>query len=228
MSEAHKRDRDLPFHFEIWREPQPEFGEEQKAIYYVENHNAQCGYAEVSTDFEMTTRAILATYRESHLGNWMAPLAHLARQTLELMLKSLVMSIRERGTIIPRKILGGHDLHALWAFGTGWLDANGFNAKEDARRASAAHLIEAYGAIDPSGDLFRFGVSYQKAFGKQKSYDRVGIVLDRFEREFDAATGFLSHWETVVFRRTMAEAEGWQGDPHFKADDFPRIGQPRR
>lgn len=217
-----EKTQDPPFHFEIWRGPQPGFGDEPKAIYYVENHNGQCSYGELSTDFEMATRATLASYRESGLANWMAPLAHLARQTLELSLKSLVVSIRERDAAISRTALSGHNLHALWVLGTNWLDARGFDAEKDARRLDATHLIEAYHAVDPSGDLFRFGMSYKKAFGKQKSYDRVGIVLDQFEREFDAAIGFLHHWDAVVFRKTIAEAEGWQVDPFFNADDFPR------
>lgn len=223
MSNADKSAQDPPFHFEILRGPQPEFGEEPKAIYYAENHNAQCSYGELSTDFEMATLAILANYRENQLGNWVGPLAHLARQTLELSLKALVVSIRERDATVPRKALGTHDLGALWALGTSWLDANGYDSNNDARRIDAAHLIAAYNAIDPSGDLFRFGISYKEAFDKQKSYDRVGIVLNQFEKEFIAAIGFLNHWNAVVFRKTIAEAEGWQVDPYFDADDFPRV-----
>lgn len=67
--------RDLSFHLEIRRGPQSEFGIEPKAIYYVENHNAQCGYGELALDFEMAARAILATYREPQIGNWMTPSA---------------------------------------------------------------------------------------------------------------------------------------------------------
>lgn len=224
MSEPDAPPQDPPFHHEIWRGPRPEFGDEPKAIYYVENHNGQCGYRELSTDFEIATREIFTLCHESQLGNWTAPLAHLARQTLELSLKALLESVCERDASIPRKTLRGHDLQALWTVGTGWLDAKGFGATQDARRSGAEHLIAAYSAIDPSGDLFRFGISCKAAFGRQKSYDRVGIMLDQFEIEFDAAVGFLNHWEAVVFRKTLAEIEGWQNDPYFNADDFPRVG----
>ena len=223
MAKSDDISQDPPFHYEIWRGPRPEFGNEPKAIYYVENHNGQCGYSDLLADFEIATRNILASYRDSQLGNWTAPLAHLARQTLELSLKALVESICERDAAIPRKTLRGHDLQALWALGIGWLDTKGFSATEDARRSAAEHLIAAYSAIDPSGDLFRFGISHKTAFGKQKSCNRVGIVLDQFEREFDAAVGFLNHWEAVVFRKTLAESEGWQNDPYFNADDFPHV-----
>lgn len=213
--------KDLPFHHEIWRGPGPEFGTEPKAITYVENHNGQCGYSELSLDFELATRAILENSRVSGLANFIAPLAHLARQTLELSLKSLVFSIRKRDPKVPIVLLRGHDLSALWSRSIAWLDENGFAANRDARQESTEHLIAAYHAIDPSGDLFRFGVSYKEAFGRQKSYDRVGINVDHFEQEFDAARGFLVHWDAAVYRKTLAEEEGWQSDPFFDVSDFP-------
>ncbi|HEX8480776.1 MAG TPA: hypothetical protein VF650_02600 [Allosphingosinicella sp.] len=214
---------DPPFHFEIWRGPEPSFGQDPKAIYYVENHNGQCGYGELATDFETAARELIAAYRSSGLGNWVAPLAHLTRQTLELCLKALTVSIRERDESVSGRPLRSHDLGALWSLNLGWLDREGFAAGDDARRLAAMHLIEAYQAIDPSGDLFRFGISYKHAFGKQKSYDRVGIVLDQFELGFDSAVGFLNHWEAVVRRRTWGEQEGWTEDPIFDAEAFPRL-----
>lgn len=214
--------RDPDFHFEIWRGPSESFGEEPKAIYYVENHNGQCGYGDLATDFEMAAREAIAAYRTSGLANWMAPVAHLARQTLELCLKALVESIREQDSGVSAKRLGGHDLQGLWSVGTQWLDDNGFPAAQDVRRPHAAHLVAAYHSIDPGGDLFRFGLSRKEAFGKRKSYDRVGIVLDRFEGELNAAIGFLRHWEAVVRRRSLADELGWTVDELFNADDFPR------
>ena len=59
MAKSDESSQDPSFHYEIWRGPRPEFGDEPKAIYYVENHNMQCGYSELSTDFEMATREIL-------------------------------------------------------------------------------------------------------------------------------------------------------------------------
>lgn len=215
-------DHDPAFHFEIWRGPDEAFGDEAKAIYYVENHNGQCGYGELATDFEMAARQIIAAYRTTQLANWMAPVAHLSRQTIELCLKALVESIRERDAKISAKPLRQHDLKALWSTGTQWLDSHGYQASEDARRPAAEHLIDAFHSIDPSGDLFRFGMSRKTAFGKQKSYDRVGIMLERFEREFDAAVGFLSHWEAVVRRLSLAEDFGHELDGQFDANNFPR------
>lgn len=47
-------------------------------------------------------------------------------------------------------------------------------------------------------------------------------------REFDATTGFLCHWDTAVWRKSLAAAESWTRDEFFDVDDFPRRagGQP--
>ena len=216
---------DPPFHFEIWRGPGLSFGEEPKAIYYVENHNGQCGYGELALDFQMAATALLETYRNEQLGNWMAPVAHLIRQTLELRLKALLSSITDRDPTVDRKPLGQHDLLLLWTVAYSWLGSNGFTIDHDARLSATVHLISAYHAIDPSGDLFRFGMSRKTAFEKDKSYDRVGINCEVMAKEFADADGLLRHWDAAVFRKTMAEELGWIIDPHFKRDDFPRAEQ---
>lgn len=75
---------------------------------------------------------------------------------------------------------------------------------------------------DPSGDLFRFGISNQTAFGKRKSYDRVGIHLDPFEREFGTLSGFLRHWEATMSRQELKAEMGWEKHPLFTPMTFPR------
>ncbi len=215
-----------PFHFEIWQGPGRSFGDEPKAIYYVENHNSQCTYGEIALDFQMAATALLETYRSEQLGNWMAPVAHMIRQTLELRLKALRSSILARDSTVDKKPLGQHDLQRLWGVAYVWLQANGFQIDRDARLPPTIHLISAYDAIDPSGDLFRFGMSRKTAFGKQKSYDRVGINCEVMEQEFADADALLCHWDAAVFRMTMAEEQGWTTDPYFEVDDFPKVKQP--
>ena len=216
---------DPPFHFDIWRGPGPSFGDEPKAIYYVENHNGQCCYGELALDFQMAATALLETYRSEQLGNWMAPVALMIRQTLELRLKALLSSITVRDPSVDKNPLGQHDLLRLWGVVNIWLRANGFPIDRDVRLSPTLHLLNAYDAIDPSGDLFRFGMSRKMAFEKQKSYDRVGINCEVMAKEFADADGFLRHWDAAVFRLSMADEHGWATDPYFERDDFPKIEQ---
>lgn len=213
---------DPPFHFEIWQGPGESFGDEPKSIYYVENHNGQCSYGDLATDFEIAATALLETYRDSGLGNWMGPVAHMVRQTLELRLKALLQSISERDPDVDGKPLRRHDLLALWNVSLQWLTESGFRIHEDQRLPRTVHLLTSYDAIDPSGDLFRFGMSRKTAFEKQKSYDRVGINVDIMMADFRGAVRFLSHWDAAVFRITIAQDLGWESDPYFDVDDFPR------
>lgn len=213
---------DPPFHFEIWKGPGESFGDEPKAIYYVENHNGQCSYGELALDFQMAAAALLTTYKQEQLGNWMAPVAHMIRQTLELRLKALLTSIVERDATVDKSPLAHHVLLRLWEPSYAWLKSNGFPVETDARLPRTVHLLQAYDAIDPSGDLFRFGMSRKTAFNKKKSYDRVGINCEIMAQDFGSADAFLSHWDAAVFRLTLAEEEGWNSDPFFNADDFPK------
>lgn len=218
-----EKPNDPPFHFEIWRGPSEHFGNEPKSIYYVENHNGQCGYGELATDFEMAAMVLLETYRESALGNWMAPVAHMVRQTLELLLKALLQSIVARDARVDAKPLKQHDLLTIWNVSLQWLTKGGFRINEDARLPRTVHLLTSYDAIDPSGDLFRFGMSRKKAFEKLKSYDRVGINIDVMIADFKGAVRFLSHWDAAVFRIQIAKEMGWASDPYFDVDDFPSV-----
>ncbi len=63
------------------------------------------------------------------------------------------------------------------------------------------------------------------AFAKRKSYDRFGINCELMSREFADADSLSCHWDTDVFRLTMAEENGWTTDPYFEVDDFPRVKQ---
>lgn len=216
-----------PFHFEIYRGPGESFGQEPKAIYYVENHNAQCGYGDLAVDFAMAAKALLGTYQDSQLDNWMAPVAHMVRQTLELCVKALLDSIHRREATVDAKSLGGHNILAIWEEAHRWLTEQGFRINEDARLPRTVHLLKSFHAIDPSGDLFRFGMSRKTAFNKRKSYDRVGLNTDVLAEDFEAAEALLSHWNAAVFRIKIAEEMGWESDPYFDVDDFPKQGGPK-
>ena len=189
----------------------------------MENHNGQCSYAELAVDFQMATDLVIESYQKSGLGNWIAPLAHLMRQTLELRLKALFDMVGKKDGKIETKLLYSHDLKAIWTHSRDWLDQSGYRFREDARLNQTERLIEAFHAIDPSGDLFRFGISNQTAFGKQKSYDRVGFRMEILMPDFAASDGFLRHWAAVLSREIMAIEMNWEKDPFFDADDFPGV-----
>ncbi|RWP10966.1 MAG: hypothetical protein EOR00_29685 [Mesorhizobium sp.] len=213
---------DPRFHYEIWTGPTEAFGDQPKAIYYVENHNASCGYAELATDFRLAAAALIETYRASQLGNWVTPVAHLVRQTLELELKALYSAVLEHDSAIDQKPLVKHDLLSLWQGGRDWLIGRGYKIEQDARLATTDHLITAFHEIDPTGDLFRFGISRQSAFEKNKSYDRIGLNIEILSAEFEAAGGLLHHWEGALVRAIIMKEMEWDTDPYFDVDDFPR------
>lgn len=214
-------DNDPRHHFEIWTGPSASFVE-KAPIYYVENHNGQCGYADLATDFEMTLALVFDAHRHDGLGNWTSQIAHLVRQVLELRLKALFEQITLEDSRVQPKPLKAHDLSALWGGSRSWLIGAAYPVETDARLATTDLLIQAFHAVDPRGDLFRFGMSRQGAFGRPKSYDRVGINVDRLENDFAAANQFLGHWETTLWRGRLAKEEGWKEDHFFDADDFPR------
>lgn len=213
---------DPRFHFDIWKGPTASFGKARKAIYYVENYNAPCGYAEIATDFRMAASKLIEAYSDSQLGNWMAPVAHLVRQTLELELKALYEELLAHDGTVDPKPLGKHDLQHLWLTARAWLVDHGYKISIDARLDMTDSLITAFHEIDPLGDLFRFAISRKSAFKKKKSYDRVGINLDELSGDFDAAGELLRHWEAALFRQRLMKQEGWSTDPFFDIEDFPR------
>jgi hypothetical protein len=219
---------DPRFHHEIWTGPATESLDTVSGIYYVENHNSQCSYAELALDFQMAANLVINEFQRSELGNWTAPISHLVRQTLELRLKALLEMIGQKGGDIGAKLIYSHDLKAIWTHCSNWLGQSGYRFREDARLAQTERLIEAFHAIDPSGDLFRFGISNQTAFGKQKSYDRVGLRIEIFVSDFAASDAFLQHWEAVLLREIMAAEMKWDEDPFFDPHDFPKaaIGAP--
>ncbi len=220
------KDADDPrFHHEIWTGRPEAQSERTPSIYYVENHNGQCGYGELAGDFKMAADLAIAQLRYDGLANWTAPIGHLVRQTVELRLKALLETAATSNDMAAKKALSSHNLPAIWDQCRRVLEARGYKFKEDARMATAEWFIATLDGIDPSGDLFRFGISNRTAFGKQKSYDRVGIRLDEMVAEFEQTAAFLYHWEIVPLREQIAKEEGWDNDPYFDPDDFPRIGE---
>ncbi|WP_146181429.1 hypothetical protein [Aeromonas sp. HMWF016] len=112
--------------------------------------------------------------------------------------------------------LNSHSLETIWLACKDWLIiGNGYKLNDDARLEMTNNIITAYHEIDPSGDLFRFGISRKVAFNKQKSSDRVGISLDDFENELKSAQSLLRHWEAVVFRERVNIEMGLENDPYF-------------
>ncbi|MBB4114381.1 hypothetical protein FHT80_003732 [Rhizobium sp. BK226] len=171
----------------------------------------------------MAANLVIQAYQKSEMANWTAPLAHLVRQALELRLKALFDMIGQRGGKIETRPLHSHNLKTIWTHSRDWLDQSGYRFREDARLNQTERLIEAFQAIDPSGDLFRFGISNQTVFGKQKSYDRVGLRMEILVPDFAASNGFLQHWELVLLREIMAIEMNWDKAPFFDAEDFPRV-----
>jgi hypothetical protein len=218
--------QDPKYHFDMWKGAEADFVNLDPSIYYAENYNGQCGYAELSTDFSGAVDLIIEEYSRSELGNWVAPLAHMSRQLIELHLKALMEAIASKDSSFDVKPLGGHNLLAIWKPCLDWISANGYRIGEDSRLPMTSRIIEAFNAIDPGGDLFRFGMSRRSAFGKQKSYDRVGLCLPQFKQELDAFRGLISHWEATIFREVLASEMGWKKDPYFDSEYFPKTTIP--
>jgi hypothetical protein len=214
--------QDPRWHYEIWSGPSHEFNQNNRSIYYVENHNSQCGYAELALDFSIAVDSLIAQYKKTDFGNWVGPIAHMSRQLVELLLKSLMETIKATDNTFNTTPLQGHNLQDLWVPCRNWLIQHGYKLPEDARLEMTERLILAFHEIDPSGDLFRFGISRKTAYGKQKSYDRVGIDREIFEKELDALRRLLNHWEATIFRKALKIEMGWEEDPLFDANDFPR------
>lgn len=194
------------------------------SIAYCENHNSDFDYGLAATDFEMAAEALIGVQlSQPVVGNWTAPVLQLIRQTLELKLKELVETIgwRSKSQISPMK--HGHSLDKLWSQGRQWLVDNGYQLELDARLKNTDGLIENLHAIDPTGDLFRFGTSIKTAFGREKSSDRVGYNQEMLFSEFKDACGCLNHWVGVLMREIIQAEQGWTQDPYFDKDDFPKI-----
>lgn len=211
---------DPRFHHEIWKGPSVVF-DAAAPISYVENHNAPCGYSEVAFDFTFAVDLLLKEYLATRTGNWVAPVVHLSRQVIELRLKAIMQTIGCLDVSHDTSALGSHDLMRIWDPCRAWLLANGYPLSTDARLDTAERLIAAFHAIDPAGDLFRFGVARALAFGRQKSVDRVGIEAEAFEREFCETHQLLEHWETAVLKNFVQQKQGLDL-PFFDADNFPK------
>jgi hypothetical protein len=224
MPPSGKPNKDPRFHYEIWSGPTAEFGERPTGIYYVENHNAQPSYDELAMDFKLAADAVLDRYQlEPDLSNWVAPVSHLVRHTVELSLKALLQAVGWRSNEEQSRLLFSHNLGRIWEVARDWLLKNGYRVREDARFETAEWFIANLHEIDPRGDLFRFGISKETAFDKQKSYDRVGIDLNTIRQDFDATVDFVDFWAAVLTRELIGIEMGWDEDPYFDPEDFPRV-----
>ena len=219
--------QDERFHFEIYSGATEEVSARNPSLVYVENHNADFDYDLAATDFKMAADALIKRQLENpHLSNWTAPVCHLIRQTVELELKGLVQVIAWlEENELPKNVAFTHNLEKLWNKGKAWLISNRYPITSDARFKNTERLVENLHAIDPLGDLFRFGTSKSEAFGRQKTSDRVGYNQLDFFQEFDEFCGFLSHWSGAVMRETIKREEGWETDPYFDVDSFPKISK---
>ncbi len=212
-------------HREIWSDARSGTPSARPPVFYVENHNASIGYAEAALDFEMLVLDLLPRLGPRELGNWTGPVLHLARQTIELHLKALLQAIVERDQSVDDRLLGKHDLSAIWKVAQDWLLRSRYGLNTDARIDSANTLIAAFHAVDPSGDLFRFAQSRQSRFGKKNSYDRVGVNRETFPSAFRQTVELLHHWEAVLFRERLKAEHGWDNDPYFDANNYPKKPQ---
>ncbi|MDD2830509.1 MAG: hypothetical protein PHW18_13120 [Sulfuricurvum sp.] len=211
-------------HREIWQDalnPQPP---KRPLVYYVENHNGSIGYAEAAIDFKILTVELLPRLDPQQLGNWMCPVLYLARQTVELCLKALFERVTDKDPVADKRLLGKHDLSALWLTSREWLSQHDYPILTDARLGSANYLVESLHAVDPTGDLFRFAQSKQLRFNKKKSCDRVGVSFDEFPSAFTQTVDLLQHWESVLFREDLCKEQGWEKDPSFNRDAYPKLG----
>ncbi len=214
---------DERFYFEIGQGASIAMQERNPSVSYCENHNGDFDYGLAALDFQMAAEALIAVQRDQrHVSNWTAPLLHLIRQTLELKLKALLETIRVRTKTDAASVKFDHDLDRLWSSSRKWLIEAEYRIEHDQRLTATDALIENFHAIDPTGDLFRFGTSRKVAFGRQKSSDRVGFNQDALFAEFQSTCGCLDHWTGVLMREVIQEEEGWEVDPYFDRDDFPK------
>lgn len=195
------------------------------AVYYVENGNFVAGYDQLALDYKMAADALLQAQEESGLGNWLAPVVFMVRQTLELSLKALLEATVDRGNVFSAKLTFSHSVDLIWENARDWLIAKGYKIKDDARFELAEWLIVNFSSVDPTGDLFRFSHSKHDAFGRKKTYDRAGINDAVFRTYFDQTYGFLSHWQGVLVMEWIEAEALKEGRPYTRPrdpDDFPR------
>ena len=195
---------DERFHFRIWHGKSEAFRARSPSLQYCENYNADLDYSLTAFDFELTLELLIERQRsEPHLGNWTGPITHLVRQVIELRLKGLLQAIEWHSGSPALSFTFTHDLAELWKAGRDWLFENDYSITKDSRLGNSDRLIENLHAIDPTGDLFRFGTSRKMAFGRNKSSDRVGYEQESFFREYLDTKECLSHWAGIITREVI-------------------------
>lgn len=230
MSKNSKRNSSPPvsedrrFHYKIYEGPSEEFKNQNPSMNYVENHNADFDYDLAALDFEIATSVLIEQQsKDPALGNFTAPICYLVRQTIELRLKALNQFIAWKTDGSVDGLVFTHDLSRLWQDGKRWLIENDYRIEMDARLETVERLVDNIHAIDPSGDLFRFGTSRHHAFGRAKTYDRVGYDQKRFFEEYELAKECISFWSHYIMRQIMLETDDLTNDEFFNPDDFPKL-----
>jgi hypothetical protein len=200
-----------------------EFAEEMPpAVIYIENGNFNSGFDLLASDYKMAVDAMIQEYRKDELGNWQAPIAFMARQSLELAHKSLLESTGEMGNSVPPQVMFSHSLENIWKHSLDWLLERKYPIQNDKRFATTDWVTTNFHAVDPAGDLFRFAHSTTAAFSRQKTYDRAGVYVGSLSSYLDDAHGLLMHWGSVLnTQKTMAEETDWE--PFWDPNDYPKI-----
>lgn len=224
MANNRTENPDERFYFEIWNGPAEAFEATSPSIFYCENHNADFDYGLAALNFRISAQALIDSQRKDpHMSNWTAPVLHMIRQTIELTLKSLIETVGWKVGAEAGAVKFIHNLESLWSQGRGLLIDQGHPIENDARLIATDRIIENMHAIDPTGDLFRFGTSRKEAFGRNRSSDRVGYNQDQLFEEFEQACACLDHWCGVVMRELIQDEQGWEEDPFFDKDNYPKV-----
>lgn len=213
------------YHNEIWSLARAgEVNPASTPLHYIENHNAECSYAELAVEYEAAIDLLMHTAAQSpNVKKFDAVVVGLVRQELELKLKSALenISILEGGGL-ELKITQTHNLCLLLQNLVSWLERNKLDFDQDLRWLSTQKLVECLQEIDPRGDLFRFGLSKAVNGKRFKSYDRVRIQYLSFKIMRKDALDFITHWGAVPLRRHIRKEMQWEQDQFFDEQNFPR------
>ncbi|RTE90667.1 hypothetical protein [Bradyrhizobium sp. LVM 105] len=201
-----------------------EFNKEMPpAVIYVENNNFNSGYDMLAYDYKMAVDAMIEEYRKDGLGNWQAPIAYMARQSLELAHKSLLEETGRMGNSVPLQVMFSHSLENIWKHSRDWMLERGYPIENDKRFPATEWLTANFHAVDPAGDLFRFAQSTVAAYSRQKTYDRAGVYVGSLSSYLNDAHGLLAHWGSVLnAQKLRMEDADWEPSA-WDPSDYPKI-----